>query len=123
MLPFSSWVLVVYILGIIAAGIGLAYLLIFLFWRTKGDFYLQPIVRSDIQPEVKIEEPSEQLEPEEEQILEKDSQEEISLIAYDIWEQEGRYHGRDVQHWLMAEEIWQKRRSSPGKMTGIPNTL
>ncbi len=30
--------------------------------------------------------------------------EEIAACAYLIWEKEGRPHGRDVAHWLQAEE-------------------
>lgn len=33
-------------------------------------------------------------------------EEEIGLIAYQIWEKEGRPHGRDLEHWLKAEAIW-----------------
>jgi hypothetical protein len=29
--------------------------------------------------------------------------EEIAVVAYAIWEQEGRPDGRDVDHWLRAE--------------------
>lgn len=28
---------------------------------------------------------------------------EVSRHAYDIWEREGRPHGRDFDHWLQAE--------------------
>ena len=30
--------------------------------------------------------------------------EEIALCAYHIWEEEGRMHGRDMDHWLQAEK-------------------
>jgi hypothetical protein len=29
---------------------------------------------------------------------------EIAALAYQIWEQEGRPEGRDLDHWLMARE-------------------
>lgn len=37
-------------------------------------------------------------------------EEEIRLIAYQTWEEEGRPHGRDLDHWLKAEAIWQERQ-------------
>ena len=39
-----------------------------------------------------------------------DRDEEIRLIAYQIWEEEGCSHGRDCEHWLRAELIWESRR-------------
>jgi len=36
--------------------------------------------------------------------------EEIRLMAYQIWEDEGRPEGRDLDHWLRAEAIWQGRQ-------------
>jgi hypothetical protein len=36
--------------------------------------------------------------------------EEIRLIAYRIWEGEGRPEGRDLEHWFKAEAIWQERQ-------------
>ena len=38
-------------------------------------------------------------------------EEEIRLIAYDIWKEEGRIHGRDVEHWLKAEAFGRKGES------------
>jgi hypothetical protein len=35
--------------------------------------------------------------------------EEIRLIAYHIWEEQGRPDGRDLEHWLKAEAIWQEK--------------
>jgi hypothetical protein len=43
-------------------------------------------------------------------------EEEISLIAYRIWQEENHYHGRDFEHWLKAEVIWEqnhKKLDSP----------
>jgi hypothetical protein len=37
-------------------------------------------------------------------------EEEIKLIAYDMYEKEGRVNGHDVEHWSKAEAIWEKRR-------------
>lgn len=36
-------------------------------------------------------------------------EEEIRLIAYKIWEEEGRPHGRELDHWLKAEAIWREQ--------------
>jgi hypothetical protein len=32
---------------------------------------------------------------------------EIRLIAYNIWEEENCPHGKDCEHWLRAETIWE----------------
>lgn len=34
---------------------------------------------------------------------------ELQLIAYQIWEEEGRQHGHDMEHWQKAEAIWQEK--------------
>jgi len=34
-----------------------------------------------------------------------DLREEIARLAYEIFEREGRVHGRDLDHWLEAERI------------------
>lgn len=39
-----------------------------------------------------------------------DREEEIRLIAYQIWEEEGRPHGRDLEHWRKAEAIWEEQQ-------------
>jgi len=38
--------------------------------------------------------------------------EEIKLIAYRIWEEQGRPDGHDLEHWLKAEAI---SREKPGQ--------
>jgi ribosomal protein L37AE/L43A len=38
--------------------------------------------------------------------LERDQ--EIRRIAYSLWECEGCPNGRDVQHWLKAQMIWEE---------------
>jgi len=43
-------------------------------------------------------------------------EDEIKLIAYSIWEEEGCCHGRDVEHWLKAEVIWEEKQKK-----GCPN--
>lgn len=37
-------------------------------------------------------------------------EDEIRIIAYHIWEQEGRCHGRDCEHYLKAEAIWEEKQ-------------
>jgi hypothetical protein len=37
-------------------------------------------------------------------------EDEVRLIAYGIWEQEGSYDGHDVEHWLRAEAIWEEKQ-------------
>jgi hypothetical protein len=46
--------------------------------------------------------------------------EETSQLAYRIWQEEGCPHGRDVEHWLEAERLWQaenrpKRKTKQAK--------
>jgi len=40
-------------------------------------------------------------------------EEEIKLIAYRIWEEEGCIDGRDCEHWLRAEAIWELNQKEP----------
>jgi hypothetical protein len=35
----------------------------------------------------------------------------IRLIAYHLWLAEGQPEGRDQEHWLKAEAIWQERQA------------
>lgn len=37
------------------------------------------------------------------------NEEEIRLMAYRIWEDQGRQDGRDVEQWLEAEAMWQQQ--------------
>ena len=37
-------------------------------------------------------------------------EDEIRTIAYDIWEKENRPDGREVEHWLKAETIWERKQ-------------
>jgi hypothetical protein len=54
---------------------------------------------------------------------------EIGLIAYTIWEQEGCINGKDCEHWFRAEVIWEERQKSIRKKatkeaeTPSPNVL
>jgi Protein of unknown function (DUF2934) len=36
-------------------------------------------------------------------------EQEVQLIAYQIWEEQGHPHGHDVEHWLKAEAVWQEK--------------
>ena len=49
--------------------------------------------------------------------------EEIRLIAYRIWEEQGRPDGRDLEHWLKAEVIWQAKpvqQALPSRTASAP---
>jgi len=37
-------------------------------------------------------------------------EDEIRVIAYTIWQQEGCCDGHDVEQWLRAEAVWQQRQ-------------
>ncbi len=37
-------------------------------------------------------------------------EEEIRTIAYGLWQADNCCDGRDVEHWLKAEAIWQERQ-------------
>ena len=39
-------------------------------------------------------------------------EDEIRLIAYAIWEEESCPDGRDCEHWLMAETVWEQREKA-----------
>jgi hypothetical protein len=38
-------------------------------------------------------------------------EDEIRLIAYKIWEEEGCLNGHDYEHWFRAEAIWDQRQA------------
>jgi hypothetical protein len=38
-------------------------------------------------------------------------EDEIKLIAYSKWEEEGCAHGRDCEHWYRAESIWEQQQN------------
>ena len=35
---------------------------------------------------------------------------EVRLIAYNLWEEEGCVNGRDCEHWYQAEAIWEQQQ-------------
>jgi hypothetical protein len=41
-------------------------------------------------------------------------EDEIRMIAHDIWEQEGCLDGHDREHWLKAEAIWEENQKKVG---------
>jgi hypothetical protein len=50
-------------------------------------------------------------------------EEEIKLIAYRLWEEEGCCDGRDFDYWLRAEFLWEaqkKEQVSPGNQESTP---
>ena len=42
-------------------------------------------------------------------------EDEVKLIAYTIWEQEGYPAGLDLDHWFRAEIIWEENQKKPAK--------
>jgi hypothetical protein len=42
-------------------------------------------------------------------------EDEIRYIAYCIWEQEGCCHGRDIEHWIRAEVVWEEKQKKAAK--------
>jgi len=56
-MQFPIWIWVVSVVGVIAAGIGLGYFLIYLFWRIERYFFPEAVVPKKVEPEIKVEEP------------------------------------------------------------------
>ena len=56
-MQFPIWIWVVSVVGVIATGIGLGYLLIYLFWRIERYFFPEVAVPKKVEPEIKVEEP------------------------------------------------------------------
>lgn len=44
-------------------------------------------------------------------------EEEVAVIAYDLWQQAGCPDGCALDHWLLAEAAWTERQPSPGNST------
>lgn len=40
---------------------------------------------------------------------------EIRLIAYNLWEYENRPEGRESEHWAKAEALWQEQNARAGQ--------
>lgn len=47
-------------------------------------------------------------------------EDEIRLIAYNIWEQEGCINDRDCDHWYKAETIWEQQQE---QMPAVKSTV
>ena len=43
------------------------------------------------------------------EVTQRNKHEEVSRIAYEIWQAEGCPDGRHSEHWLRAENIWRER--------------
>ncbi len=41
------------------------------------------------------------------------TEEEIKKLAYEIWEQEGRPEGKDVEHYYHARQILEQQEATP----------
>jgi hypothetical protein len=48
-------------------------------------------------------------------------EDEIKLIAYNIWQEEGCVNGQDCEHWYRAELIW-KQNQKPAAKSVKPET-
>jgi hypothetical protein len=44
-------------------------------------------------------------------------EDEIRIIAYTIWEEEGCPNGRDCEHWSRAEAVWEQKQKPALKNT------
>ena len=44
-------------------------------------------------------------------------EDEIRIIAYRIWEEEGCCDGHDCEHWLKAEVIWEEKQKNEAAST------
>ena len=40
-------------------------------------------------------------------------EDDIKIIAYRLWEEDGCCHGRDGEHWTRAEIIWEEQNKAP----------
>ena len=56
-MQFPIWIWVVLVVGVIAAGIGLGYLIIYLFWRIERYFSPKITVPQKVESEIEVEEP------------------------------------------------------------------
>ncbi|MBI3996444.1 MAG: DUF2934 domain-containing protein [Candidatus Omnitrophica bacterium] len=44
----------------------------------------------------------------------QDLQQQVAQKAYELWEQNGRVEGQDLENWLEAEHLIRQTRSSQG---------
>jgi hypothetical protein len=46
-------------------------------------------------------------------------EDEIRIMAYEMWEREGCPDGRDCEHWLKAETVWvEQQKKTPAPKAG-----
>ncbi len=57
-MQFPIWIWAVSVVGVIAAGIGLGYLIIYLFWRIERYFSPKAAIPKKVEPVIKVEEPA-----------------------------------------------------------------
>ncbi len=50
-------------------------------------------------------------------------EDEIRLIAYNIWQEEGCLNGRDCEHWYQAEAIWEQNQKSASSSRTAPKQI
>ncbi len=50
-----------------------------------------------------------------------DLNDEIAKVAYELFERDGRRHGKDKEHWCEAEEIVRARHAAAEKKAEPPN--
>lgn len=46
-------------------------------------------------------------------------EDEVKLIAYKIWEEEGFPDGKDCEHWFKAETAWEQRQKSENEAKNV----
>jgi hypothetical protein len=46
-------------------------------------------------------------------------EDEIKVIAYRIWQEEGFVHGHDCENWLKAEVIWEEKQKTGAVSTNV----
>jgi len=80
------WVWVLWVLGVFAAGIGLGYLIIFLFWKIERYIfpYPEPPIRKNFKAALKVKDPIPQPEPQEAPILEKET---VKIVNEEVKEE------------------------------------
>jgi hypothetical protein len=49
-------------------------------------------------------------------------EDEVRLIAYSIWEEEGCQSGQECEHWYRAEEIWEGKQKAQAYTKNSPIT-
>ena len=51
-----------------------------------------------------------------------DLNDEIAKVAYELFERDGRQHGKDKEHWIEAEKIVRARHAAAEKKSGDPES-